>query len=119
MTVDVETSNGGESSAEVPDLFTNMPQSATIDSSTLGCQTLALGIAANPNYGKSRPTRESVLQRLSEALMRRSLTKVCTIVTFVYIYRSNWMQIVVHRSEERRVGKECIAWCRSRWSPYH
>ena len=23
------------------------------------------------------------------------------------------------RSEERRVGKECIALCRSRWSPYH
>ena len=24
-----------------------------------------------------------------------------------------------HRSEERRVGKECIPPCRSRWSPYH
>ena len=23
------------------------------------------------------------------------------------------------RSEERRVGKECLAVCRSRWSPYH
>ena len=23
------------------------------------------------------------------------------------------------RSEERRVGKECCALCRSRWSPYH
>ena len=23
------------------------------------------------------------------------------------------------RSEERRVGKECTATCRSRWSPYH
>ena len=23
------------------------------------------------------------------------------------------------RSEERRVGKECTALCRSRWSPYH
>ena len=23
------------------------------------------------------------------------------------------------RSEERRVGKECRALCRSRWSPYH
>ena len=23
------------------------------------------------------------------------------------------------RSEERRVGKECKHWCRSRWSPYH
>ena len=24
-----------------------------------------------------------------------------------------------HRSEERRVGKECAVRCRSRWSPYH
>src|SRR3546814_4072843 len=26
---------------------------------------------------------------------------------------------VVGRSEERRVGKECVRKCRSRWSPYH
>ena len=26
---------------------------------------------------------------------------------------------VMVRSEERRVGKECTSWCRSRWSPYH
>src|SRR3546814_13978267 len=25
----------------------------------------------------------------------------------------------VYRSEERRVGKECVSTCRSRWSPYH
>src|SRR3546814_11056658 len=24
-----------------------------------------------------------------------------------------------HRSEERRVGKECVSTCRSRWSPCH
>src|SRR3546814_607616 len=24
-----------------------------------------------------------------------------------------------HRSEERRVGKECVRTCRSRWSPVH
>src|SRR3546814_11638592 len=23
------------------------------------------------------------------------------------------------RSEERRVGKECVSTCRARWSPYH
>src|SRR3546814_1650103 len=23
------------------------------------------------------------------------------------------------RSEERRVGKECVSTCRSRWTPYH
>src|SRR3546814_11909610 len=26
---------------------------------------------------------------------------------------------VLHRSEERRVGKECVSTCRSRWSTYH
>src|SRR3546814_12894619 len=26
---------------------------------------------------------------------------------------------VPRRSEERRVGKECVSTCRSRWSPYH
>src|SRR3546814_3561741 len=26
---------------------------------------------------------------------------------------------VLVRSEERRVGKECVSTCRSRWSPYH
>src|SRR3546814_18258204 len=25
----------------------------------------------------------------------------------------------VARSEERRVGKECVSTCRSRWAPYH
>src|SRR3546814_12427523 len=28
-------------------------------------------------------------------------------------------EIPDHRSEERRVGKECVSTCRSRWSPYH
>src|SRR3546814_16185472 len=26
---------------------------------------------------------------------------------------------VLKRSEERRVGKECVSTCRSRWSPYN
>src|SRR3546814_13747669 len=32
--------------------------------------------------------------------------------------RDEFVQIVP-RSEERRVGKECVSTCRSRWSPYH
>src|SRR3546814_21080584 len=28
-------------------------------------------------------------------------------------------RVAVERSEERRVGKECVSTCRSRWSPYH
>src|SRR3546814_19436393 len=46
---------------------------------------------------------------------------------FVYAYwrgarlpkaRRDWAVITI-RSEERRVGKECVSTCRSRWSPYH
>src|SRR3546814_15611579 len=29
-----------------------------------------------------------------------------------------WRQHII-RSEERRVGKECVSTCRYRWSPYH
>src|SRR3546814_15141851 len=29
------------------------------------------------------------------------------------------LRCVGGRSEERRVGKECVSTCRSRWSPYH
>src|SRR3546814_18827117 len=27
--------------------------------------------------------------------------------------------VIAARSEERRVGKECVSTCRSRWTPYH
>ena len=30
-----------------------------------------------------------------------------------------WYHLMTLRSEERRVGKECLRLCRSRWSPYH
>src|SRR3546814_12125024 len=31
-----------------------------------------------------------------------------------------WLKYIENRrSEERRVGKECVSTCRSRWSPYH
>src|SRR3546814_13951764 len=32
---------------------------------------------------------------------------------------SPWRTNPAKRSEERRVGKECVSTCRSRWSPYH
>src|SRR3546814_14001475 len=34
---------------------------------------------------------------------------------FTGAFKEKWLK----RSEERRVGKECVSTCRSRWSPYH
>src|SRR3546814_5220124 len=36
--------------------------------------------------------------------------------TVAYLRVAN---VYAGRSEERRVGKECVSTCRSRWSPYH
>src|SRR3546814_16069338 len=33
-------------------------------------------------------------------------------------FDANQVEAGRHRSEERRVGKECVSTCRSRWSPY-
>src|SRR3546814_6286714 len=33
--------------------------------------------------------------------------------------RLEYYTLLFMRSEERRVGKECVSTCRSRWSPYH
>src|SRR3546814_9239266 len=37
-------------------------------------------------------------------------------VEAIFSEKAGWAE---KRSEERRVGKECVSTCRSRWSPYH
>src|SRR3546814_15239489 len=48
------------------------------------------------------------IERLSDTEM------TATVVTKVGPVKARFQ-----RSEERRVGKECVSTCRSRWSPYH
>src|SRR3546814_12423420 len=47
----------------------------------------------------------------------------CCVTNLAYaIYDGPLMNLAIiasRRSEERRVGKECVSTCRSRWSPYH
>src|SRR3546814_13787068 len=38
------------------------------------------------------------------------------VVALMWLQQEGWW---VFRSEDRRVGKECVSKCRSRWSPYH
>src|SRR3546814_16165188 len=38
---------------------------------------------------------------------------------FILWYAWTWPKPDLCRSEERRVGTECVSTCRSRWSPYH
>src|SRR3546814_5039397 len=74
-----------------------------------GVQTCALPISASrgahPTHLVAAPPREHLRRLLPWCTSRSALGLGHT---------KPW-----HRSEERRVGKECVSRCRSRWSPYH
>src|SRR3546814_4075675 len=55
------------------------------------------------------------LTKVTRALLGRALDRIGLLAIHELEHR-----VVRHhrRSEERRVGKECVSMCRSRWSPY-
>src|SRR3546814_18676543 len=58
------------------------------------------------------------LHRLNEKLLFRLHILCCTARQSKRHY-CKYKPFHCSRSEERRVGKECVSTCRSRWSPYH
>src|SRR3546814_19445494 len=58
-----------------------------------------------------REAVDAVVERMNEATRRADAA--------LKGLRQTAEQAKTTRSEERRVGKECVSPCRSRWSPYH
>src|SRR3546814_13367453 len=56
-------------------------------------------------------------------IWRANLILLINLIFYLYYFNSSvcfaFLSIYFPRSEERRVGKECVSTCRSRWSPYH
>ena len=62
----------------------------------------------------------SAVQVTEDALARiMARDPVLNSFTDVLAERARKRAQAIDRSEERRVGKECLSVCRSRWSPYH
>src|SRR3546814_1318696 len=61
------------------------------------------------------------LDRLARAPQRRGdLAGIAHGLAVVAQHVAEYLEVdVAERSEARRVGKECVSTCRSRWSPYH
>src|SRR3546814_9767770 len=69
----------------------------------------SIGFAIGPTDGATVET----LTRNADLALYKSKDKGGNVVA-AYV-----ASLHAQRSEERRVGKECVSTCRSRWSPYH
>src|SRR3546814_14852741 len=68
-------------------------------------------------HGKTRASSNVNVFLKSAARARVPLIGLCT-GSFI-LARAGLLDGYQIRSEERRVGKECVSTCRSRWSSYH
>src|SRR3546814_19946585 len=74
-------------------------------------------IVATSVFGKPQPTNTTLPERIHLSLERDLKVDIKgSIATITYAHPDREFAKV--RSEERRVGKECVSTCRSRWSPY-
>src|SRR3546814_4962044 len=83
-----------------------------------GVQTCALPISGEAS--------RSCVTRNAAAFLVYSLPSAANSIFIVVLLgearqrnTSTGTLLCVRRSEERRVGKECVSTCKSRWSPYH
>src|SRR3546814_19137471 len=81
--------------------------SSDVCSSDLASDFLSLIIF---RYIPNRTVPSEILRDESQAIAA---------VIFKRLRESTQAADVLRRSEERRVGKECVSTCRSRWSPSH
>src|SRR3546814_4472571 len=83
-----------------------------------GVQTCALPIYASVGAGYVEQSgAQSVIRVPGNATGEADLSGI--IVAFRAGTPVRIADVADVRSEERRVGKECVRTCRSRWSPYH
>src|SRR3546814_13912613 len=83
----------------------------------LACQAL---IKAFGNHGQARHCTEAAGSRLRNFPDgRKQHLPGGFAVPGIHPVKRGIPVVVTLRSEERRVGKECVSTCRSRWSPYH
>src|SRR3546814_20254481 len=81
----------------------------------LGLVYLPMGNSAVDHLSATRTDRENTY---STSLVALDVATGKPAWHFQTVHKDVW-DYDLGRSEERRVGKECVSTCRSRWSPYH
>src|SRR3546814_2527952 len=91
----------------------------TICALVTGVQTCALPIWDAEHAARDRGLGIGGEPGLDRGFLRAGEEGGAVEAAFREESRGNLGIVHLQRSEERRVGKECVSTCRSRWSPYH
>src|SRR3546814_17324640 len=92
-------------------------------------QVALLGAACRLRSTEATPSAQSLQQFLDELLSNEKTSSTTAVIAFLdnrqtlqtqmhVLHLSDTVYELRNRSEGRRVGKECVSPCRSRWSPY-
>src|SRR3546814_18362022 len=88
--------------------------------------TVATSTEIEKNVGKDVLLLVDGVTKLSRIELQSDRTRQAENFRKLLLAMSNDIRVLLvkladrlPRSEERRVGKECVSTCRSRWSPYH
>src|SRR3546814_11576679 len=82
----------------------------------------------SPRNARKVPHGEAAIEALAASIQHKGLIQNLVVEpevkedgtpTGYYLVTAGEGRRLAMRSEERRVGKECVSTCRSRWSPYH
>ena len=82
-------------------------------------KSLKYGEKASPPGSPPTAHKSRTVTKTSKSTGRVRKRSVSFLREYLYYAFDRTTKSVVIRSEERRVGKECLRLCRSRWSPYH
>src|SRR3546814_15255856 len=67
----------------------------------------------------SPKSKSNKKRKLRVIIIAPCVVQTCICTVWENISTADTSEHWKRRSEERRVGKECVSTCRSRWSPYH
>src|SRR3546814_19726955 len=98
--------------------------SSDVYSSDLASSAQIINLPAQSGNGQSSSERSIVvddLAALNASLAQATASRIEAQARYQQSGRAGASAEALSnsRSEERRVGKECVSTCRSRWSPYH
>src|SRR3546814_20456318 len=83
----------------------------------------AVGVADDFNLVKRHQGVERAFVLDGEIVRAALAVPICQCASPAQLGVSTWVQrytaVIAARSEERRVGKECVSPCRSRWAQFH